>query len=126
MPWLWISCKGTFELKANEAPERRNAWKVRLVFFKLSLRSRDLKWRLTCLSVSGSHLVAALYWNKGELLEPGVIFRRFLIAVTRHMGLTPREGILRMFIDFLSCVVLVHLTMIWRPVEAKIMSALAR
>ena len=47
VPWFWISCNGTFKLNANEAPERRNAWNVRLEFCKLSLVSRDLKWRLT-------------------------------------------------------------------------------
>ena len=74
----------------------------------------------------GSHLVVALYWNKRELLEPGVIFNKFLTALTGQMGLAPRDGILRSFTDLLSCMVLVHLTMICSPGFAKIMSALAK
>ena len=92
----------------SEAPERRNAWNVRLEFWRFSLESRDLKWRLTWLSVRGSHVVEVLYWNKGEVLEPGVILSRFLMALTGQMGLDPRAGIIRILTDFLSWMVLLH------------------
>ena len=99
---------------------------MRLEFSKLSLVNKDLKCHLTWLSVRGSHLIVALYWNKGELLEPGVMFNRFLTAVTGQMGLALRDGILRIFTDLLSCMVLVYLTIICSPGFAKIMLVLAK
>ena len=57
---------------------------------------------------------ASLYWNRGELLEPGVICRRFSVAATGHMGLEPRDGSLRILKDFLW-MVLDHFTSMRRP-----------
>ena len=48
--------------------------------------------------------------KQGRVVRARVIFSRFLIAVTGQMGLAPRDGIFRIFTDFLSWIVSLHLT----------------
>ena len=51
-----------------------------------------------------------LYWNRCKLLDPGVILSKFFMDMTGQIGLEPRARILRILTDFLSWIVLLHLT----------------
>ena len=46
------------------------------------------------------------------MLDPGVILSKFFMALTGQMGLEPRSGIFKILTDFLSCMVLLYLTII--------------
>ena len=48
------------------------------------------------------------------------------MAVTGHMGFEPKDGIFRILMCFLSCMVLDHFMRMRRPGGAKMMSPLAR
>ena len=65
VPWLWISCNGTLELKVKVAPEHRKAWKVILESCSWREANMRAKFFLNLESVSGSHFVDFLIWNKG-------------------------------------------------------------
>ena len=74
------------------------------------------------LVICGFHCNFVFYWNKCELLAPGVMESRFLMALTGQIGLSPREGIFNILTAFLACMVLDHFINSRSPGEANITS----
>ena len=64
--------------------------------------------------------------EKGVISRPRVIWSKFLTALIGRIGLAPKDGIFKIFMAFLDWRAFVHLTIIWMPGGAKIISALAR
>ena len=83
------------------------------------------KFFLNLESVSGSHFVDFLIWNKGLFLSPGVMARSVRSALTGQRGEDPNEGILIIFTESRVWRVLDHLIRMWAPGGAKKTSPLA-
>ena len=99
---------------------------MRLESARFNLLRIKRKFFLTCVSVKGCQPFLVLYWNRGWLLEPGVIKMRFFNALTGQMRFAPKLGIFKIFTMFRDCIVLDHFIRTWIPGCAKIISPLAK
>ena len=126
VPWLWMFCIETFELKARVAPERLKVWIDMPECWRPTRVSICVKFRLTLVSVRGTHWAASFFiWKRGSFFVPGVMSNKFFIAWTGHKGEDPRDRIFNILMVSLVWIVLLHLINKWIPGGTKNTSPLA-